>query len=254
MSITDDLRAIVAPGLTIDGGTASAPGRIDVINPATAQVFVRVPDAGGSELDGAVKAAHGGARPGRARSLPDRQEHVLRLVALVRDHIDGLALLLTLEQGKPLANARGEIQSALRYCERYAAMQLPVEVVRDDAEERIEIRRVPVGVVGAITAWNYPLLLAIWKIAPALVAGNTVIVKPSPYTPVATLRLGELAQAVLPPRVLQVLSGGDELGRAITVHPLIGKISFTGSERTRKAKMASSSVTLNRLPLQLGGP
>src|SRR5258708_7846350 len=253
MSITDDLPAIVAPGLTIDGGTASAPGRIDVINRATAQVFVRVPDAGGSELDRAVHAAHRAARPWRARSLPDRQEHVLRLVALVRDHIDEFALLLTLEQGKPLANARGEIQSALRYCERYAAMQLPVEVVRDDAEERIEIRRVPVGVVGAITAWNYPLMLAIWKIAPALVAGNTVIVKPSPYTPVATLRLGELAQAVLPPGVLQVLSGGDEMGRAITVHPLIGKISFTGSERTGKAIMASSSATLKRLTLELGG-
>src|SRR5260221_12987363 len=212
MSITDDLPAIVAPGLTIDGGTASAPGRIGVINPATAQVFVRVPDAGGSELAGAAPAAHRAARPWRGRSLPDRQEHVLRLVALVRDHIDGLALLLTLEQGKPLANARGEIQSALRYCERYAAMQLPVEVVRDDAEERIEIRRGPVGAAGAITAWNYPLLLAIWKIAPALLAGNPAIVKPSPYAPAAPLRPAALAQAVLPPGVLQVLSGGDELG------------------------------------------
>src|SRR5258708_10412340 len=244
MSITEDLPAIVAPGVTIAGGTASAPGRIGVKTPATAQVSVGVREGGGSELDRAVHAGHRGARPWRARSLPDRQEHVLRLVALVRDHIDGLALLLTLEQGKPLANARGEIQSALRYCERYAAMQLPVEVVRDDAEERIEIRRVPVGVVGAITAWNYPLLLAIWKIAPALVAGNTVIVKPSPYTPVATLRLGELAQAVLPPGVLQVLSGGDELGRAITVHPLIGKTSFTASGPTRQAYMATSSAPL----------
>src|SRR5207244_1887860 len=135
----------------------------------------------------------------------------------------------TLEQGKPVAKSRGEIESGLRYCEAYAGMDLPVEVVRDDDVERIEIRRVPVGVVGAITAWNYPLLLALWKIGPALVAGNSVIVKPSPYTPVATLRLGELAQQVLPPGVVQVLSGGDELGRALTAHPLINKISFTGS-------------------------
>src|SRR5258708_16494145 len=111
MSITDALPAIVAPGLTIDGGTASAPGRIGVINPATAQVFVRVPDAGGSELDRAVHAAHRAARPWRARSLPDRQEHVLRLVALVPHHIDGLPPLLTLEQGKPPPDAPGEIQS-----------------------------------------------------------------------------------------------------------------------------------------------
>src|SRR5258708_12835681 len=182
MSISDDLQAIVAPGLTIDGGTASAPGRIGVINPATAQVFVRVPDAGGSELDRAVHAAHRAARPWRARSLPDRQEHVLRLVALVRDPIDGLALLLTLEQGKPLANARGEIPSALRYCERYAAMQLPVEVVRDDAEERIEIHRVPVGVVGAITAWNSPLRLPRCNIPPPPVPATTSTLKPSPHT------------------------------------------------------------------------
>ena len=132
-------------------------------------------------------------------------------------------------------------------------MELPVEVVRDDVDERIEIHRVPVGVVGAITAWNYPLLLALWKIGPGLVAGNPVIVKPSPYTPVATLRLGELAQQVLPPGVLQVLSGGDELGRALTTHPLVSKISFTGSERTGKAIMAAAAPTLKRLTLELGG-
>src|SRR5258708_28980027 len=105
MSITDDLPAIVAPGLTIDGGTASAPGRIDVINPATAQVFVRVPDAGGSELDRAVHAAHRAARPWRARSLPDRQEHVLRLVAPVRDPPAEFALLLPLAHGQPAPDA-----------------------------------------------------------------------------------------------------------------------------------------------------
>lgn len=253
MSITDDLPAIAAPGLTIDGCIASCSGQLRVINPATAQIFIRVPDAGSAELDQAVSAAHRAARSWRTQPLSERQQHLLHLVTVVREHIDELALLLTLEQGKPVAKARGEIESGLRYCERYAAMQLPVEVVRDDAEERIEIHRVPVGVVGAITAWNYPLLLALWKIAPALVAGNPVIVKPSPYTPVATLRLGELAQAVLPAGVLQVLSGGDELGRAITTHPLISKISFTGSERTGKAIMASSSATLKRLTLELGG-
>jgi acyl-CoA reductase-like NAD-dependent aldehyde dehydrogenase len=253
MSTTGDIQAIAAPGLTIDGAVTTGSDELDVINPATAQVFVQVPDAGRVEFDRAAGAAQRAARSWRVRPLAERQEHLLRLAAVVREHLDELALLLTLEQGKPVANARGEIGSGLRYCERFAAMDLPVEVVRDDAGERIEIHRVPVGVVGAITAWNYPLLLALWKIAPALVAGNPVIVKPSPYTPVATLRLGELAQDVLPPGVLQVLSGGDDLGQAITTHPLISKISFTGSERTGKAIMASSAATLKRLTLELGG-
>jgi acyl-CoA reductase-like NAD-dependent aldehyde dehydrogenase len=249
MSITGSPAAATAPGLTIDGETVSAPGRIDVINPATARVFVSVPEAGPAELD---RAAH--AAPGwRATPLARRQDYLRDLIAVIRDHIDELALLLTLEQGKPVSRAKGEISSGLAYCERYATMDLPVEVVRDDNAELIEIHRVPVGVVGAITAWNYPLLLAIWKIAPALVAGNPVIVKPSPYTPVATLRLGELAQQVLPAGVLQVLSGGDDLGRALTTHPLISKISFTGSERTGKAIMAASAPTLKRLTLELGG-
>jgi len=253
MTTNGNISTITAPGLTIGGDVVTATDRTEVINPATAQAFVAVPEAGPAELQNAVQAADRAARSWRALPLAERQEYLLRLVAAIREHLGELALLLTLEQGKPLARARGEIESGLRYCERYAAMELPVEVVRDDDSERIEIRRVPVGIVGAITAWNYPLLLALWKIGPALVAGNTVIVKPSPYTPVATLRLGELAQAVLPPGVLQVVAGGDGLGRAITAHPLINKISFTGSVPTGRAIMASSAPTLKRLTLELGG-
>jgi acyl-CoA reductase-like NAD-dependent aldehyde dehydrogenase len=253
MSGHGNLSAITAPGLSIGGAIVTAADRMEVINPATAQVFIDVPGAGPAELDTAVRAAHHASRSWRALPLAERQAHVLRLVAVIREYLEELALLLTLEQGKPLAKARGEIESGLRYCERYAAMQLPVEVVRDDAAERIEIRRVPVGVAGAITAWNYPLLLALWKIGPALVAGNAVIVKPSPCTPVATLRVGELAQTVLPPGLVQVLAGGDDLGRAITAHPLINKISFTGSAPTGKAIMASAAPTLKRLTLELGG-
>jgi acyl-CoA reductase-like NAD-dependent aldehyde dehydrogenase len=253
MSFTRDLPSAAAPQLTIDGEGASSPRRIEVINPATAQVFAAVPDAGPAELDRAATAARRAGSTWRALPLKERQGYLSKLAEVVREHIDELALLVTLEQGKPVSRARGEVNSGLAYCLRYASMELPVEVVRDDDDERIEIHRVPVGVVGAITAWNYPLLLALWKIGPALVAGNPVIVKPSPYTPVATLRLGELAQQVLPPGVLQVLSGGDELGRALTTHPLVSKISFTGSERTGKAIMAAAAPTLKRLTLELGG-
>lgn len=248
-----DTATISPPALTIGGAHVVTAGRIDVINPATEKSFAEVPNAGSAELDRAVDSALAAASAWRATPMAERQEQVLRYVDVVRDHLDELALLVTLEQGKPLVKASGEIQAGLAYCDRYSRMELPVEVVRDDGDERIEIHRTPLGIAGAITAWNYPALLALWKIGPALVAGNPVIVKPSPYTPVATLRLGELAQQVFAPGVVQVLSGGDELGRAMTAHPEINKISFTGSQATGKAIMASSAASLKRLTLELGG-
>ncbi len=245
--------SVPAPQLTIAGAARSGSSSLPVINPAAGVPFVEVPAAAAAQLDDAVAAATLAGVSWRRTPLAERQEQVRRLATVVRDNISELATLLTLEQGKPLARATGEIQSGLAYVEAFAAMELPVEVIRDDASERIEARRVPIGVVAAITPWNYPLMLALWKIGPALVAGNTVIVKPSPYTPVATLRLGELAQEVLPPGILQVLAGDDSLGRMLTEHADVGKISFTGSVPTGKAIMASAAGTLKRLTLELGG-
>jgi acyl-CoA reductase-like NAD-dependent aldehyde dehydrogenase len=245
--------SVPAPQLTIAGAARTGGSSLPVVNPAAGVPFVEVPVATAAQLDDAVAAATLAGTSWRRTLLAERQEQVRRLAAVVRDNISELARLLTLEQGKPLARATGEIQSGLAYVEAFAAMDLPVEVIRDDASERIEARRVPIGVVAAITPWNYPLMLALWKIGPALVAGNTVIVKPSPYTPVATLRLGELAQDVLPPGVLQVLAGDDRLGAMLTTHDGVGKISFTGSVPTGKAIMASAAGTLKRLTLELGG-
>jgi len=242
-----------APGLTIDGDIVTTSAVNRVINPATGEVFISVPEAGVEHLETAVAAARRAAPSWRELGLLARQETVLRVVEVIRANIDELAMLVTLEQGKPLAKAAGEIDSGLRGLARYASTDIPVEIYRDNTDEYIEIRREPVGVVGAITAWNYPLLLALWKIGPALVTGNTIILKPSPLTPVATLRLGELLQQVLPPGVLQVLSGGDDLGRAMTAHPGINKITFTGSERAGKSIMSGAGPTLKRLTLELGG-
>jgi acyl-CoA reductase-like NAD-dependent aldehyde dehydrogenase len=240
--------------LTIGGQiiTESAT-RLAVINPATAAPFIDVPQATPADLDAAVAAARTAAANWGATDLAERQRRVLRLVDHVRANIDELARLVTLEQGKPLAKAAGEIESGLRGLAHYAALDIPVEVLRDDDNERIEVHRRPVGVVAGITAWNYPLLLALWKIGPALVTGNPIIVKPSPLTPVATLRLGELAQDVLPEGVIQVLAGGDDLGKAISYHPGIQKISFTGSERAGASIMSAAGPTLKRLTLELGG-
>lgn len=243
-----------APGLTIDGAVVdTTTARLPVINPATARPFIDVPQATTEHLDTAVAAARAAAASWAGTDLAIRQQRVLALVDHLRANIDELARLLTLEQGKPLAKAAGEIESGLRGIERYAGFDIPVEVIRDDDAELIEVHRTPVGVVAGITAWNYPLLLALWKIGPALLTGSPILIKPSPLTPVATLRLGELAQEMLPPGVLQVLSGGDDLGRAIAAHPDIDKISFTGSERAGKSIMSAAGATLKRLTLELGG-
>ena len=126
-------------------------------------------------------------------------------------------------------------------------------MLQDDANARIEVRRRPLGVVGAITPWNFPVLLAAWKIAPALLAGNTIVLKPSPFTPLSTLKLGEILRDALPAGVLNVVSGNDQLGAWITAHPAVRKVSFTGSVATGKKVAAACAPDLKRMTLELGG-
>lgn len=244
---------LTVPQLTIDGATESATNTIAVIDPSTAEPFIEVPSASLEQLDRAVAAANRAFLEWRRLPLTERQDKVRAVKDAIEANIDELAQIVMREQGKPLANARGEIMASFRQVDYFGNIQLDPEILKDDETGRVEIRHDPIGVVGAITVWNYPLLAAMFKLVPALVAGNTVIIKPSPFTPVATLRLGELLQEVLPPGVLQVLAGGDDLGRAFTTHPGIHKISFTGSVPTGKAIMAAAAGTLKRVTLELGG-
>jgi acyl-CoA reductase-like NAD-dependent aldehyde dehydrogenase len=238
--------------MTIDGRATGAPGEFDVVDPATGAVFASAPDCTGDQLDAAVEAA---TRAGRTWQA-DEAARVAALHAMA-EALDGsapeLAGLLTAEQGKPLAAAAFEVAETTRWLRSAAALELPVETILDDGRARAELRRRPIGVVAAITPWNYPLLLAGWKLGPALRAGNTVVLKPSPYTPLATLRLGEIVNEVLPPGVVSVVSGGDDLGARMTAHPAVGTISFTGSVATGKAVMAAAAPDLKRLTLELGG-
>ena len=189
---------IKTPQLTIDGRTCGSADSMSVIDPSTAAPFIEVPAASLAQLDVAVTAANRAFPAWRATPVARRQEIVRSLADVIRAHIEELALLVTMEQGKPLNNARSEIRASLRQVDFFTALQLDPEIIRDDETGRVEVRRAPLGVVGAITVWNYPMLAAMFKLVPALVAGNVVIVKPSPFTPVATLRLGELLQDVLP--------------------------------------------------------
>jgi len=238
---------------TIDGKAVETSATFPVVNPATEEVIAHAPDCGAVELDAAVAAARRAQPAWAATPLAERQQRVKALGAAIVTHQDSLMRLLTSEQGKPHADATYDVSRGTMWCDVYAGMDIPVEVVEDSATRRIELHHTPIGVVGALAPWNFPVTLAMLKAAPALVAGNTVVLKPSPFTPLTTLRLGEIARDILPPGVLNVISGGDALGPLMTAHPGIDKISFTGSTATGRKVMQSASPTLKRLTLELGG-
>jgi acyl-CoA reductase-like NAD-dependent aldehyde dehydrogenase len=237
----------------IDGEGVAGRGTVSVVDPATEAAFARVPDCTREQLDAAVVAAQHAFTTWSEEPYDERRRLVNAFIERVVADADTLAPLITREQGKPLAKARSEINSAVFFSRGYAAVELAPEVLRDTPQQRVELRRRPLGVVGAITAWNYPVLLAMWKIVPAVLSGNTVVLKPSPHTPVATLRLGELAQGIFPRGVVNVISGGNELGAWMTEHPGLRKIAFTGSGPTGKRIMASAASNLKRVTLELGG-
>jgi acyl-CoA reductase-like NAD-dependent aldehyde dehydrogenase len=239
--------------LLIEGEAAVSERTLEVINPATGQVFARCPAAGWAELERAVAAARRAFPLWRSNSFAERAAAIKQMASVLREQQAVLAELLTREQGKPLAQARDEIARAAGQSEGMAAIPVPVEILADDAERRIELHYRPLGVVGIITPWNAPINLAAGPLTAALYTGNTAVLKPSPYTPLTTLKLGELLKDVFPPGVINILAGGDELGRWMTEHPGIDKISFTGSVATGKQVMASASGTLKRVTLELGG-
>jgi acyl-CoA reductase-like NAD-dependent aldehyde dehydrogenase len=239
--------------MTIDGKRVLSGDTRGVISPATEEEICRFPLGSREDLDKAVSSASRAFPAWRVLPVEDRQRAVSALGDLVERHFEAFVKLLSTEQGKSRAAAEWEIGGCVHWCREIAKQRLDDEVLESGGNEQIVSRHTPIGVVGAITPWNFPLLLAIWKIAPALVAGNTMVLKPSPYTPLCTLWFGELAQDVLPPGVLNVVSGGDELGRWLSEHPGVGKISFTGSTATGKKVMQSAATNLKRLTLELGG-
>lgn len=239
--------------MTIDNAALTAPSSFAAFNPATEAEIGQIPDASREQLDAAVDAARRAFPAWRDRPVAERQALVARIGDAIEANAEELMRLLTREQGKARAGAEWEIFGSAAWCREIAKQSLETEVVEQGPDRTVETRHVPIGVVGAITPWNFPVLLAVWKIAPALVAGNTMVLKPSPYTSLCTLKLGEMLRDILPPGVLNVVSGGDDLGRWMTAHPLIGKISFTGSTATGRKIMESASSNLKRITLELGG-
>ena len=241
-----------APAMTIYGSPAPAGQTFAVINPATGRVYEQAPDCSPEQLDAAFAAAARAYRDWKTNESA-RRELMLAGAQAMFAAADDIGAILVAEQGKPLADARAEVIGAGVWLKYFARLEMPREVIQDDERAFTEVVRRPLGVVAAITPWNYPVMLAAWKIAPALLAGNTMVLKPSPFTPLATLRMGEILAEVLPPGVLNVVSGGDDLGRRMTAHPVPRKISFTGSVAAGRHVAATAAPDLKRITLELGG-
>ncbi|MFN3350582.1 aldehyde dehydrogenase family protein [Pseudorhodoplanes sp.] len=241
--------------LTIGGKSVPTKDHFEVRNPSTGEVVGLAPKATAADLDQAVEAAQNAFATWSKTSHEDRKKLIHAAAQKIADHAEEIARLITLEQGKPLngLGSRFEMGGAGAWANYTAALDIPVKVIQDNNEGRIELHRRPIGVVGSITPWNWPVLIAIWHIIPAIRAGNTVVNKPSPYTPLSTLRMIELMNEVLPAGVVNGIAGEDSIGAAMSAHEGIGKIVFTGSASTGKKVMSSAANTLKRLTLELGG-
>lgn len=239
--------------LLINGELVDGAAALDVINPATEDVLAVCPRADMAQLDKAVAGAKAAFPAWAALPLKDRGALIMKLSQAMRNGADELGRLLTEEQGKPLAQAVGECKGAARLLRYFAEQEMSDKVLKDDETTRIVQRREPLGVIAAITPWNFPLMALMMKVGPALLTGNTLVCKPSPTAPLTTLRFGEMCQEILPAGVVNVIVDQNDLGAALTSHPDVHKVTFTGSTATGKKVMESVSSTLKRLTLELGG-
>ena len=244
----------------IDGAPVDPAGgeTAPVINPATGEEIARAPLSGPEDVDRAVSAARRAYDAGWSTTTPgERALALLRIADAIEDRADALAQLEATNAGKPLAAFKDdEIPFMVDNLRFFAGAARTLE--GKPAGEYLEgytsmIRREPVGVIGQVAPWNYPLMMAVWKIGPALATGNTIVLKPAPTTPVTTLKLAELAAEHLPKGVLNVIAGGDEAGAAIVEHPDVDMVSLTGSIETGKWIAAHAAETLKRMHLELGG-
>jgi succinate-semialdehyde dehydrogenase/glutarate-semialdehyde dehydrogenase len=243
--------------MTIDGAGVNGTRSFDVVNPSTGDLVGRAPIAEEEHVDAAVEAAHRARRAWRDTPAAERGSAIMRLASAARDASDEMADWLTREQGKPLAAARGEVAGLCGLLEFYAqeARRIAGQVLESDQPDRfVYVLKQPVGVVAAIPPWNDPLHLLGRMIAPALAAGCTVVAKPASETPLSTLRLGALASALLPPGVLNVITGpGPIVGKRLVRHPLVAKVALTGSVDGGRAVMRAASDGIKSVTLELGG-
>ncbi len=241
----------------IDGAWTGAPA-MSVTDPATGEEIVKVPDLGAAETRAAIDAAHAAFGPWSRMLAKERSALLRRWFDLQMQHQEDLALLMTMEMGKPLVESRGEVAYAAGFTELFAeeAKRVNGEIIQSHrADARILVARQPIGVVGAITPWNFPMAMITRKVAPALAVGCTVVSKPPSEAPLTALALAELAhRAGLPGGVFNVITGASrEIGPELTTNPLVRMITFTGSTAVGKLLMQQCAGTVKRVGLELGG-
>lgn len=239
--------------LLINGELVSGPASLDVVNPATGTVFATCARAGEAELEAAVGAAKRAFPGWAATPWPDRAVQLARLADGIDARAEEFAALLTSEQGKPLDQARFEVMVSAAAFRYFGALELVPKILIDESETQVIEHYAPLGVVAAITPWNFPLILLSVKLAAALATGNTVVAKPAPTTPLSTLLLGEVAAPILPKGVLNIIVDQNDLGARLSSHSDIAKVTFTGSTATGRKVMQGAAATLKRLTLELGG-
>jgi acyl-CoA reductase-like NAD-dependent aldehyde dehydrogenase len=247
MSVQDTIAQL---GSLVDGEIITGGQSFDVINPSTGEVAARVPQADSALLDRAIGAALR-AQPTWARDIEARRAAIRAMCDAIQASFPELAELAAIEKGTP--EGGNELLAAIWFGRHIAESPIPVEVIQDDADKTITLTREPVGVVGAIAPWNAPGLIIAEKIFSALLLGNTVVAKPSPFTPLATLRLARLWQDLVPAGVLAILAGGDELGAALVADPRVQLISFTGSVAAGKMIATQTGAQMKRVIAELGG-
>ena len=236
----------------VDGAGES----VVVVNPATEEAIAAVASATQGQIDEAVASSKAAFRTWRKTPAPERGELLHQLSAWITDHTEQLAVTLTREGGKPLVENKDEMGWSASCFDFYAELGRVERgrVVPSGEEGQLNlVVKEPYGAITAIVPWNYPILLLAWKLAPALAAGNTVVVKPSPYTPLSTLELCEAFAEIFPPGVVNVVTGEAATGAALVEHPDISMVAFTGSVETGKAIMRSVAEQMKKLHLELGG-
>lgn len=239
--------------LPIDCKLVAGAATLDVINPANEELIAVAPRADIAQLEEAIAAAKAAFPAWSARPVRERGALLGRVADALEARKDEFTRLLTLEQGKPLSEAAWEITFSTDIIRYYAELDLPYEVLKDNATQKVVRQRMPLGVVAAIVPWNFPVILLALKLAPALLAGNTVVAKPAPTTPLTTLLFGEICKQILPAGTLNIIVDNNDLGAALSSHPNVAKVAFTGSTTTGKKVMSGATSTLKRLTLELGG-
>ena len=244
--------------MVIGGQSVGTKETFEVKNPSTGEIVGLAPEGKLVDLDAAVAAAAKAFETWSQKTDDDLQAACEEVTAEIAEHSEELAQLITLEQGKPLngLGSRWEMGGAGAWAGYTAGLSLPMKVLQDNNEGRVELHRKPLGVVGSITPWNFPVMIAIWHMMPALRTGNTVVIKPSPCTPLSTIRLVEIMNEVLPAGVVNCVTGSDgaeSIGAGMSSHPDIKKIVFTGSIGTGEKVARSAAETMKRMTLELGG-